>query len=135
MENNDSFEQCQLHVLMNAFFLRQLQRELRQLKERFNQGNPFIAVNPEKGRKVDTVLCRWMEILEVSILEILLNHLQSKGCLKQSYIPIHDGILIDKHSKVCLQSVSDKVHQETGFRYKYRLKPLKSNPESFFCLE
>lgn len=116
-----------------AFFLRKLQREVSRLKDIFNGVNPVIAVNPEKQRKPETALCRWIDTLEVSILEILVDHLQNNKQIKHC-IPIHDGLLVNKDCNLSLQHISNVVFEETGFRYTYRLKQLKPNPESLYFL-
>ena len=117
----------------HALFLRKLQRELLKIKSIFNEVNPHIAVNPEKGRKPETVLCRWIDTLEVTLLEILVEHLQTNK-FAQNCVLIHDGLLIQKDSKLCLQKISDIVFQETGFRYTYKLKQLKPNCNSLYYL-
>lgn len=116
-----------------ALFLRKLQREILKIKSIFNEVNPHIAVNPKKGWKPETVLCRWIDTLEVALLEILVEHLQTNK-LTRHCIPIHDGLLIEKGSKLCLQKISNIVFQETGFRYTYKLKQLKPNCNSLFYL-
>lgn len=117
----------------HAHFLRQLQRELHKIKIIFDTANLDITIAPDKTRKNETALSRWVDTLEVNILEIVVSYLQ-KNKLVTNCIPIHDGVLVDKNSSICLNRISDLVYEETGFRYKYKLKELKPNVKSLFYL-
>ena len=111
-------------------FLRNLQREVFFIQALFNVSNiENIELNPNKKRKHPTFLCRWIDTLEVRILETVIQHLRQKQLTYSKHcIPIHDGLLIDKRNKIGqseLQCISDVVFNETNFRYSYKLKPLK----------
>ena len=114
-------------------FVRKLQREIATLNEIFNVSNLHIELNPKKKRKCGTALCRWMDTLEISIMEIIVDELQG-NCAVQHCIPVHDGVLINKDNNIRLEQISDCVFEATGFRYNFRLKPLKQKCNSVFNL-
>ena len=114
-------------------FVRKLQREMTVLNEIFNVSNLHIEMNSKKKRKCGTALCRWMSTLEIAMMEIIVNELQKNYDI-QNCIPIHDGVLIKKNKNVCLKQISDCVFKGTGFRFRFRLKPLKEKRNSVFNL-
>lgn len=115
-------------------YLYHAQREANILQEVFNCANPYIKVNPQKGRKHQTALSRFMEVIEIKALEIIITFLRKRNIIhKNDCAPIHDGILIHKNNLIndkMLQRISDVVFEGTGYRYRYRFKPLKLRNKS-----
>ena len=107
-------------------FLRKLQREVSLIQGLFNDVNTEpLEMDPTKEQKVPTFLCRWIDTLEVRVLETVIAHVQQQQLTRSQHcISLHDGLLIEKDNKIGtqeLQNLSDVVFEATGFRYSYKL--------------